>query len=395
MKPTSNAIQVVQPNDSGEISNRPSTRAYRYAMVSTEMRRDLNDPLKYFQQLEVFHLYHITPWNDMVAADFSTHNIRYDNARHLYARLVALNPDIVQGVEPFAFRPFPRLLAVTHYVRRHKKPLVVVSLENIPFHKKYGPVSLLMKPFVRRYISAANLLIYINDGARDNFLAHGADPAKTQRLMYGCWGVDVDEFSPVGEIVDELLDGRRIILFVGRIHRVKGVCELLDAFHTIAVENEDVDLVFIGSGPDQDRLTEEARSRRLDDRVHFLGTVKNRELAKYLRRAEFLVAPSQTTWLWAEQIGMVLIQAMAAGLPVITTISGSIAEFVENGETGLLVPEKDADALGLAMNRLLNDRELHEEMASKARRRSVKQYDASRNVQIVERAILESCVPKE
>jgi glycosyltransferase involved in cell wall biosynthesis len=103
----------------------------------------------------------------------------------------------------------------------------------------------------------------------------------------------------------------------------------------------DAQLVFIGDGPDAENLRTSAREAGVAGHVHLIGAVMNRDVPRYLRAAAVLAAPSRTTRRWAEQVGMSAIQAMACGVPVVSTPSGSIAEFVDDGVTGWLVPEGD------------------------------------------------------
>lgn len=366
---------------------------YTYAIVSTEMRRDLDAPLEHFQQLKPYHLYHVTPWNDMVSSDFSDRTAHYGNAQDLYARLQAIDPDIVQGVEPFALKPFPRVKAVSDYVLHHQKVLVLVSCENLPFARKYGPLAWMLEPFIRKYIQLARFIIYLNEGARQNFLRYGAPPERMLQLMYGTWGVDLEEYSPEGDRAELAGDVQRVILFVGRIHKMKGVFDLLAAFRQIADRVPDVTLVFIGSGPAEAALQQQCQRNGLGERVRFLGTVKNRYIASYMRRASIFVSPARTTWLWAEQIGMTMIQALGCGVPVVSTTSGSIGEFIKHNETGLLVPEHDPTALAQTMYRLLTDPALHARLSAGARTYACTHYDARRNVQRAEREIIQRCAP--
>jgi glycosyltransferase involved in cell wall biosynthesis len=362
-----------------------------YAIISTELRRDLEDPLAYFQHLDVYHFYKHTPMQDMRADDFSHHTIQYRNPAELATRLRECDPDIVQGVEPFALVTQPYIKVICDYIVHHGKPLVVVSLENIPFTLKYGPVAWMLGPLIARYIQLARLIIAINDGARENFLRYAAQPANITRLMYGTWGVNPEEFTPTGPAAELAGEKRRVILFVGRVHKMKGVFDVLEAFRRIAHDIPDTVLVFIGSGAATEELRRRAQHYGLQERVQLLGTVKNRDIASYMRRASLVVAPSVTTWQWKEQVGMVHIQAMACGVPVVSTQSGSIPEFIPHNEAGMLVPERNPAALARAMVSLLTDASLHRQMGARGRAYVLKHYDAQQNVQRAEQEIVRHC----
>jgi glycosyltransferase involved in cell wall biosynthesis len=172
---------------------------------------------------------------------------------------------------------------------------------------------------------------------------------------------------------------------------MKGVFDVLEAFRRIAHDIPDTVLVFIGSGAATEELRRRAQHYGLQERVQLLGTVKNRDIASYMRRASLVVAPSVTTWQWKEQVGMVHIQAMACGVPVVSTQSGSIPEFIPHNEAGMLVPERNPAALARAMVSLLTDASLHRQMGARGRAYVLKHYDAQQNVQRAEQEIVRHC----
>lgn len=133
------------------------------------------------------------------------------------------------------------------------------------------------------------------------------------------------------------------LLFVGRHAGVKGLFVLLEALDRVA--RPDLRLTLIGDGPDRTDLEAEARRRGLDAR--FLGYRSQDEVADALRAADALVLPS-----FAEGVPVVLMEAAASGLPVIATRVGGVEELVSDGETGLVVPPGDVDALARAIDRL-------------------------------------------
>jgi glycosyltransferase involved in cell wall biosynthesis len=149
--------------------------------------------------------------------------------------------------------------------------------------------------------------------------------------------------------------------------------------------------VFIGDGPDAENLRTSAREAGVAGHVHLIGAVMNRDVPRYLRAAAVLAAPSRTTRRWAEQVGMSAIQAMACGVPVVSTPSGSIAEFVDDGVTGWLVPEGDPTALAGALARVLINVQMRRQFADQARGQALQRFDARTNIRAVERRILQAC----
>src|SRR5262245_46106342 len=127
-----------------------SPTCYRYAMISSEIRRVLQGPLEYFQRLDIYHFYRSAPWNDMKAMDFNQRTIKFKLPFGLFWKLYRTKPDIVQGPEPLSLLMLPYLFATLIYLWLHPAVrLVTLSLEPIPLEKKYHP---LVMPLFRRVL---------------------------------------------------------------------------------------------------------------------------------------------------------------------------------------------------------------------------------------------------
>jgi glycosyltransferase involved in cell wall biosynthesis len=143
------------------------------------------------------------------------------------------------------------------------------------------------------------------------------------------------------------------ILFVGRLVARKGVDRLLDALATIADRDWRLDIV--GFGPERDPLERRAADLGLSDRVEFLGRVANEELvAAYCRAACFVLPATLDERADTEGLGVVLLEAMSYGVPVVATRMGGIVDVVEDGRTGLLVEDEPAE-LAHAVASILDD----------------------------------------
>jgi glycosyltransferase involved in cell wall biosynthesis len=267
---------------------------------------------------------------------------------------------------------------------------VVPSLENLPIASKYGRAwAAAMRTAIRPYVRAAKVAFAGNAGAEDNLRWAGARPANLARMMYGTWGVDTSEFSPNGPPAGDASEAPTIV-FLGRLERGKGIFDLVEAMPKVLGKVE-ARLLVLGDGPDSDALKQAVQHAGLAGHVRFAGAVKNKDVPAYLRSATVLAAPSRTTRRWAEQVGMSAIQAMACGVPVVSTRSGSIAEFIEDGVTGTLVPEGDASALAAALTAFLTDRSMRGQFAQRAREQAVIRFDARTNIRAVEKRILDAC----
>jgi glycosyltransferase involved in cell wall biosynthesis len=160
------------------------------------------------------------------------------------------------------------------------------------------------------------------------------------------------------------------LLFVGRLAAVKGVPVLFRALTQVARQCSEVKLTLIGDGPERARLEAEAHSMGLGGMVHFAGYRSQIEVAEALAGADVLVLPS-----FAEGLPVVLMEAMAARLPVVATRIAGVPELVEHGISGLLVSPGDANALAEAIARLLGDAALRVQIGAAGRVKVLAEFD--------------------
>lgn len=146
---------------------------------------------------------------------------------------------------------------------------------------------------------------------------------------------------------------------VAALDIAKGQLELLDAARRLAADHADIGFVFVGDGPDGEAIHAAAAGR---ERVHFAGFVD--DVPDWVAAFDVFAFPSHH-----EGLGSVLLQAMAAGTPVVASDTGGIPELIRHEETGLLVPPQDANALAAAIERLHGDEALRHRLAEAARRR--------------------------
>jgi glycosyltransferase involved in cell wall biosynthesis len=148
-----------------------------------------------------------------------------------------------------------------------------------------------------------------------------------------------------------------MVLYVGRLMAEKGVATLLRAMPLVPAAR----LVIVGGGAERPRLEVLARELGIETRVEFRGGVSDRSvLAAIFREAALFVLPSHS-----EGLGCVLLEAMAAGVPIVATDVGGIPELIENGVNGLLVPAADVHALADAITRALADSDLRRSLAKR------------------------------
>ena len=209
---------------------------------------------------------------------------------------------------------------------------------------------------------------------------YGADPEKI--CIVPC-GVDPDVFRPVRQADARSALGRdqceRLVLFVGRIEQIKGIDVLLESLGLLFARRPDlrqeVCLVVVGGAldPDDDapetekvqELRRLVHEHRMEDNVDFIGSLDQQRLALWYSAADVCAVPSLT-----ESFGLVALESMACGTPVVATRVGGLQTVVQDGESGLLVRAGDHRALAEAIERALTDHRLRMHLAHGARERA-------------------------
>jgi len=181
-------------------------------------------------------------------------------------------------------------------------------------------------------------------GSRKNY--HGPS------FLLPQFGIDCAAYqgAPKPEIVQRVnkQPGVPVIGYMGRLISEKGILLLCEALS--GLEQTAWKLVIVGAGPLENILQEHWKPK-FGERLLLVGPGARTDLPDYLKCMDVLVVPSVSTPVWKEQFGMVLIESMAAGVPVIGSTSGAIPEVI--GEAGILVPEGDIQSLREALARLL------------------------------------------
>ena len=175
-------------------------------------------------------------------------------------------------------------------------------------------------------------------------------------------GIRLEDF----EGVEPYRHPRPYILGMGRLVRQKGFDLLIEAFAASGLESHD--LLLAGEGPERRDLERLARILPAGSRVKFLGRADRATAVALFRGCAFFVLPSRR-----EPLGIVNLEAMAAGKPVIASRTGGVGEIVADGATGLLVPCEDIGALTCALRRLAGDGTLRERLGAAGRER-VRQF---------------------
>ncbi len=179
-------------------------------------------------------------------------------------------------------------------------------------------------------------------------------------------GVDTERFSPQAEPLPHLQDGTFTILFVGRMDPRKGAKYLFAALPYLEKRLARYRLVVVGSGW-MKNLYDKVIPPSLLHRVHFAGYVTPEELPRYYRSADVYCSPATH----GESFGIVLLEAMAAGIPIVASDIDGYHDVVESGKEGILVPPKNPRQLAEAIVLLDSDPERRKMMSIAGRAKSV------------------------
>jgi len=190
-------------------------------------------------------------------------------------------------------------------------------------------------------LDAATLVLVRSESLRRGLLNLGCDPKKIEIQRTG---IPLGEF-PFGDRAIPK-DGEWRFVQVGRLIEKKGLPVTLSAFSTFSRQHPNATLTIAGEGPLLTELQNLARELGVTDRVSFTGFVSQEQLREIYYRSHIFLHPSQTGGDGNQEgIPNSMLEAMATGLPVFATEHGGIPEAIENGVSGVLVPERDEKAL--------------------------------------------------
>lgn len=185
-------------------------------------------------------------------------------------------------------------------------------------------------------------------------------------------GIDCRAFAQVPTVMSRPDSPLRLV-YVGRITREKGLYETLQAMRIVQELGVETRLVVAGEGPEETRLRRYAHALGLASRVSFAGAVFGPDKVRLFAGADLMLLPS-----YAEGLPYALLEAMAAGIPVIATPVGAIPDVVVSGTHGFLVPPRDGKAIAEALAVLAVDRERLSWMSRACRRRIRAAYSIER-----------------
>ena len=271
----------------------------------------------------------------------------------------------------------------------------------------------LIRSLMREKIRRASFVVTCNAWSAQR-LAELA-PEACSRIVLNYHGVTLERFAPEGRERASAPGDAFKIFSCGSLYPRKGFPVLLEACRRLRERGRAVHCTILGEGPERARLERFIAEHDLHACVALLGAQPHREVLRQYREADLFVLACMTDYLgWREifsdpllllEVGLaipfrpitdgipnVLVEAMAKGLPVVSTTVAGVPELVEHERTGLLVPEQDPAALATAIERLMDDPALRRTLGGNARADICQRFDRRKNIQDLVRILDPSAV---
>jgi glycosyltransferase involved in cell wall biosynthesis len=230
-------------------------------------------------------------------------------------------------------------------------------------------------------LQSARFVVCISDFARSQLMAL-CNPDHWEHLRVVHCGIPVADFTRAKPPDQSGTEAE--ILYIGRLVPEKGQAVLLEAVAALAGRGLDVRVTLAGEGSLRTDLERLAERLEIGPRVEFLGAVGQHRLRELYERASIFCLPS-----FGEGVPIVLMEAMAMEVPVLSTRIAGIPELIESGRDGILVPPGRADELATALQALLTNPSLRRELGSQGRKKVLREFDAERSAEQLHRIFTE------
>ncbi len=314
--------------------------------------------------------------------------------RTLKQILQEFNPDIVHlhtigHASPsilFALRKYP-IVATIHGPEAYTKSLLLWCLSVSDFtNGEYNPRTLritgkiryiymryICYPFYHFWFKRVDMFVTLSEYMHRIIAAEGIQNEYIRQ------GITLLEYKPLQHEIGNTL------LYAGRLEKYKGIDYLINALPDVLSQFPKTRLLIAGDGTYKKNLEVLAAALGLENKVYFLGHLNRSQLEKVYQESSIVVVPST----WPEAFGLVGIEAMSVGRPIIASNVGGISEWLNDGKSGILVPPQSSKAIADSIQRLLSDPDMLLSMSAESRKR-VEEYDPERHVLAMEQIYLKT-----
>lgn len=304
------------------------------------------------------------------------YSFNFNSYKTLKKILVDFQPDVVHihtvgHASPsilFALKNYPTVLTI-HGPEGYTKNLILYCLPATDFNYGEYDINSLrltgkLRYFYYRYI---NYYIY-RLGLRniDTFITHShymnslmnQEGLKSEYIPNG---ISLFDYKPLRK--DAI---NNIIMYAGRLEKYKGVDYLISAMPEIILRFPDMKLYIAGEGFCKNEFEALSAKLKLENNIFFLGQLDRRQIQKFYETASAVVVPST----WPEAFGLIGIEALSVGRPVVATDVGGISDWLVDGQNGFLVPPKDSGALARAIIKLFSNQDVFLDMMENGRKKA-------------------------
>jgi colanic acid/amylovoran biosynthesis glycosyltransferase len=256
--------------------------------------------------------------------------------------------------------------------------MVASRLTGKPFSFTAHAADIFVNPILlREKIKAARYVVTISDYNKRHLVGVVGGNGLADKIHIVHCGLDMDQFVSLRERSPH---SRPLLLAVGRLVEKKGLRYLVQACHILKQQGRDFECIIVGQGPEESTLRELIKGYGLIDRVRLLGAVPQESVRELLQRADIFALPCVVGSNGDQDgIPVVLMEAMAMRVPVVSTHLSGISELVKDEVNGLLVSPGDAGALADAVTRLLDYPLLATQMSDKGRSTVEQDFNIERN----------------
>jgi len=291
----------------------------------------------------------------------------YLNTWHLRRLLQQINPDILNTHYASGYGTLARLSGF------HPNLLSVWGSDVFDFPYK----SKMKMKIMQKNLSAADRI-----ASTSNIMKKQTETIykPDKEIAVTPFGVDCEKFRPME------IGGDKTKIRIGTVKKMAskyGIANLIEAFAIIKNKyQEDVELILVGGGPEEEDLKLLAQKLNIDNYVNFVGPIPHYKVPEYLNSFDIYVALST---LDSESFGVAIIEASACGLPVVVSDAGGLPEVVVDGQTGFIVPRNNPEEAAERLLRLLHNSQQRNEMGNAGRQFVLDNYEWKENANRMER----------
>ena len=276
--------------------------------------------------------------------------------------------------------PYPSSLLACKVAKQFRKPFIVTQHNTFIDYDNWLNLAenLNDRTIGATVLKKADKVITVSRATRQYVLRLGADKTKTS-VIYN--GVDEDFFQPMNKekCRDRLAlpKDRTIVLSIRRLVYKNGLDTLIEAASHLVREHDKLLFLLVGTGPDRGMIENSIKKLKLTNNVTLAGFVPDEQLPYYYSSADCFVIPSGS----GEGLPMVLLEAMACGLPVVSTISGGTAEIIKEGVNRFLTPPREPELLANEISKVISDRAASSTIGKENRKTIEKKFTWDNNIE--------------